>query len=132
MSAAHWKDSFRNMSPEHLLPIHQRPDTLLYIARNMAMYKDGDLECEEMKGLWDVLDCWISRILDAQDQARLALYKAHSELVLPALADEMDLWIRYEIVSRQIGYPVYKLTLATIFKDQFEMFEDSVQAEEKH
>jgi hypothetical protein len=76
----------------------------------------------QQKGVWDLLECWIGRLLDAKDACLHAIFKEHSKALLPKLVDELDLWIRMELVTRQIGYPVYGLTLGVLFSDQFSEF----------
>jgi len=120
MSIQHWKDEILCLDNTKLLPRDQPLESLLFLCRHLAMYKDGNLDQTGMKGVWEVLETWITRLLEAKDAGCLALFKKFTPVLLPKLADELDLWIRMEIVSRQIGYPVYQLTLAEIFKMQFE------------
>ncbi len=122
MAAIHWKDDFKHLNSEHLLPKDLPIELLISVARSVAMYKDGALDRNEMKGVWELLQCWIERLLDAQDVERLAIFKKHASILLPLLADELDLWVRMELVTRQIGYPVYDLKLAALFQNQFQEF----------
>lgn len=120
MAAIHWKEDFEQLPPNLLLPAALPAELLISVARSLAMYKDGVLDRAQMKGVWELLECWITRLLDAQDGERHAFFKKHSHTLLPELADELDLWIRMEIVSRQIGYPVYEVTFATLFSTHFQ------------
>jgi hypothetical protein len=128
MAAIHWKDDFKSLKSEFLLPKKLPTELLISVARSMAMYKDGALDRKEMKGVWELLQCWIERLLDAQDVERLVLFKKHTSVMLPLLADELDFWVRMEVVSRQIDYAAYELTLATVFNNQFEEFAETFKA----
>lgn len=120
MAAIHWKQDFLNLDSSQLLPSALPTELLISIARSLAMYKDGALDRKEMLGVWAVLETWIGRLLDAKDEQLKAIFSRHRKHLLPKLADELDVWIQMELVSRQIGYPTYKLTFATLFIDQFE------------
>lgn len=104
MNATHWKSEFLHRQGDELMPKQLPIEVLIHIARCMAKYKDGALDRFEMEGIWDLLTFWIEKLLDAQHPDRLALFQKKHDTLLPELVDELDLWIRMELVSRQIGY----------------------------
>jgi len=62
---------------------------------------------------------WIERLLDLEKEDELAmrLRDKNNNLII-WLADEIDLWNRWEIVSRQIGYPSYEVTIDNVFSSR--------------
>lgn len=98
MAAIHWKEDFQRLDSDQLLPERLPIELLISVARSLAMYKDGALDRKQMKGVWELLDCWIGRLLDAKDARLHAIFKEHSKALLPGLVDELDLWIRMELV----------------------------------
>lgn len=119
MDATHWKAEFLHRQGDELMPKQLPVEVLIRIARCMAKYKDGALDRFEMEGTWDLLTFWIEKLLDAQHPDRLALFQKKHDILLPDLVDELDLWIRLELVSRQIGYPIYSITITGLFESQF-------------
>jgi hypothetical protein len=119
MSALHWKIELLHRSGQNLLPRFLPLEVLIYVARKMALYKDGALDRHELEAMWSFLTFWVEKLVDAQDAGRLHLVQKSPERLLPQLVDELDLWVRLELVSRQIDYPIYDLTVATLFQTQF-------------
>lgn len=119
MLEARLKDELFARSGADLLPRNLPTGTLIGLTRAIAKFKDGVLDASEMGELWGLLEDWVSRLLSAQSSERLALFKRYTDRLLPVLADELDLWLRMEIVSRQIEYPTYTLSLELLFEDQF-------------
>jgi hypothetical protein len=120
MDTAHWKTEFLHRQGDELMPKQLPVEVLICIARNMAKYKDGALDRFQMEGVWQLLKYWIEKILDAQHPERLQLFQKYADKLLPELADELDLWIRMELVSRQIGYPIYSIAISGLFATQFQ------------
>ncbi|HEY8606426.1 MAG TPA: hypothetical protein VIM12_04850 [Noviherbaspirillum sp.] len=119
MDATRWKAEFLHREGDELMPKQLPVEVLIRLARSMAMYKDGALDRFEMEGVWDLLKYWIEKLLDAQDPSRLQRFQKKTDELLPTLADELDLWIRMELVSRQIGYPIYTIAITGLFATQF-------------
>lgn len=120
MVAMHWKAELLHREGDQLMPKNLPVEVLIRIARSMAMYKDGALDRFEMEGVWELLKYWIEKILNGQHSGRLQLFQTHSDKLLPELADELDLWVRMELVSRQIGYPIYSIAISGLFATQFQ------------
>lgn len=119
MTALHWKAELIHRVGPELLPGKLPMEVLIHVARNMAMYKDGALDRFEMAGVWDFLRFWVDKLLNGQHaERRQALVEDSGDLLLQ-LVEELDLWIRLELVSRLIGYPLYSITLAELFHTQF-------------
>lgn len=120
MEMTHWKAELLLREGDQLMPKNLPIEVLIRIARSMAMYKDGALDRFEMEGVWELLKYWIEKILDAQHPERLHLFQKHADKLLPELADELDFWTRMELVSRQIGYPIYSIAISGLFTTQFQ------------
>lgn len=120
MDATYWKAEFLHRQGDELMPKQLPIEVLIRIARSMAMYKDGALDRHEMEGIWDLLTFWLEKLLDAQHPHRLALFQKKHDALLPELVDELDLWIKMELVSRQIGYPIYSINITGLFESQFQ------------
>lgn len=83
------------------------------------MYKRNALYDGEMKAVRDMMVCWIERLLVAQGLARLRTFRKHAKVLLPHLIDELEHWIRQELLSRQIGYPLTHAHISVLFQDAF-------------
>jgi hypothetical protein len=119
MAALHWKAELLHRDGQRLLPSKLPIEVLIHVARSMAMYKDGALDRFEMEGVWEFLRFWVNKLLDAQHESRGCVLAEGPNDLLESLVDELDLWIRLELVSRLIGYPIYSLTITELFQHQF-------------
>ena len=102
-----------------LLPHRLPVDTLIFLAKVLAMYKSDALYAGEMKGVRELMYCWIERLLIAQGLVRLETFRTRSKILLPQLTDELEHWIRQELLSRQIGYPLPHANIRVLFLEAF-------------
>ncbi|MEO8839508.1 MAG: hypothetical protein ABI351_12445 [Herbaspirillum sp.] len=119
MSTLHWKAELLHREGRELLPEFLPLEVLIYVARKMALYKDGALDRHEMEGVWSFLTLWIEKLLNAQSVSRLSVFQKRSDDFLATLVDELDMWIRLELVSRQIDYRIYNISITSLFQSQF-------------
>lgn len=119
MTALHWKAELLHRAGPDLLPGKMPIEVLIHVARNMAMYKDGALDRFEMAGVWEFLNFWVDKLLNAQHEDRRQALRDSPEELLLQLVDELDLWVRLELVSRLVGYPLYSITITELFRSQF-------------
>ena len=120
MAARHWMEDFEKLESSRLLPSDVPLELLISVARSLAQYRDGSLDETDASGTWELLKVWIGRILLAQDASRYAIFKKHSDHLLAGLAEELELWVQQELITRQVGHPTYEVKLGTIFVDQFD------------
>jgi hypothetical protein len=110
-----------------LLPHRLPVDTLIFLARVLAMYKSDALYAGEMKGVRELMYCWIERLLIAQGLARMRIFRRQWRVLLPQLTDELEHWIRQELLSRQIGYPLTHANIRVLFLDAFAEVEQTLE-----
>ena len=118
MTALHWKAELLHRAGPDLLPGRMPIEVLIHVARNMAMYKDGALDRFEMAGVWDFLRFWVDKLLNAQHEDRRQALQDNPEVLLVQLVEELDVWVRLELVSRLVGYPLYSITISELFRTQ--------------
>jgi hypothetical protein len=83
------------------------------------MYRSDALYATEMKAVRELMFCWIERLLIAQGLARFRIFRRNSRVLLPRLMDELEHWIRQELLSRQIGYPLTHAHISALFHEAF-------------
>jgi hypothetical protein len=115
----HWMRLIRQRDNSELLPHRLPVDTLIFLARVLAMYDTNSLYDGEMKAVRELMYRWIERLLIAQDLARLRTFRRHWKVLLPQLTDELEHWIRQALLERQIGYPLTHAHITVLFQDAF-------------
>ena len=119
----HWMRLIQRVDDRELLPHRLPVDTLIFLAKVLAMYKSDALYAGEMKGVRELMYCWIERLLVAQRLVRLETFRKHWKILLPQLTDELEHWIRQELLSRQIGYPLTHANIKVMFVEAFTAIE---------
>ena len=109
----------RQLDNKELLPHRLSVDTLIFLARALAMYKTDALYASEMRAVRELMFWWIERLLIAQGLARLRTFRRHAKVLLPQLTDELEHWIRQALLARQIGYPLTHAHISVLFQDAF-------------
>ena len=115
----HWMRYIQELDNSELLPHRLRVDILIFLARVLAMYRTDALYDGEMKGVRELMYRWIERLLMAQGLARMRIFRRRWRVLLPQLTDELEHWIRQELLSRQIGYPLTHANISVLFLDAF-------------
>jgi len=115
----HWMRLIRQLDNRELLPHRLSVDTLIFLARTLAMYKADALYDGEMRAVRELMFWWIQRLLVAQGLARLRTFRRHAKVLLPQLTDELEHWIRQALLARQIGYPLTHAHISVLFQDAF-------------
>lgn len=115
----HWMRLIQRVENSELLPHRLPVDTLIFLAKVLAMYKGDALYAGEMKGVRELMYCWIQRLLIAQGLVHLETFRTHWKILLPQLTDELEHWIRQELLSRQIGYPLTHANIKVLFLEAF-------------
>lgn len=115
----HWMRYLQELDNSELLPHRLRVDILIFLARVLAMYRTDALYDGEMKGVRELMYRWIERLLMAQGLARMRIFRRQWRVLLPQLTDELEHWIRQELLSRQIGYPLTHANISVLFLDAF-------------
>lgn len=115
----HWMHLIERLDSKELLPHRLPVDTLIFLARTLAMYNGNALYAGEMKAVRDLMSSWVGRLLVAQGLERLQIFQKHAKVLLPQLTDELEHWIRQALLSRQIGYPLTHAHISVIFLDAF-------------
>ena len=115
----HWMRYIQRLDNGELLPHRLPVDTLIFLARVLAMYRSDALYDGEMKGVRELMYRWIERLLIAQGLARFRTFQKHWKVLLPALTDELEHWIRQALLARQIGYPLTHAHISVLFQDAF-------------
>lgn len=115
----HWMRLIQRIGDIELLPHRLPVDTLIFFAKVLAMYKSNALYAGEMKGVRELMYCWIERLLIAQGRMRLETFRTRWKILLPQLTDELEHWIHQELLSRQIGYPLTHANIKVLFLEAF-------------
>jgi len=115
----HWMRYIQELDNSELLPHRLRVDILIFLARVLVMYRTDALYDGEMKGVRELMYRWIERLLMAQGLARVKIFRRRWRVLLPQLTDELEHWIRQELLSRQIGYPLTHANISVLFLDAF-------------
>lgn len=102
-----WVKSFGSRIGEELLPRHLPTDLLHALARNIAKYKGLLLESDEAKEFESGMALWIHLLADAQ----WASDDIVGEMPFLDMVEELECFIHKEIVSRQVDFRVYHLSL---------------------
>lgn len=122
-TSQHWKRLIEQLDGKELLPHRLRVDALIFLARALAMYRANALFEGEMRAVEELMLSWIERLLEAQNLARTPTFRAHVQILLPQLTDELEHWIRQALLSRQIGYPLTKAHMSALFFEAFNEIE---------
>lgn len=115
----HWMRYIQRLSDSELLPHRLPVDTLIFLARVLAMYKTDALYDGEMKGVRELMYRWIELLLLKQSPTRMRTFRKRWKVLLPQLTDELEHWIRQALLSRQIGYPLTHAHISVLFLDAF-------------
>lgn len=111
MGKVDWELNFCHRTAEELLPRRLPTELLHAMARNIAMYKACTLEQGEANELVNGIALWIRRLADAQ----WASADIVGKMPFHDMVDDLEYFIHKEIVTRQINFPVYELSLSQLF-----------------
>jgi hypothetical protein len=118
----HWMRHIQRLADGELLPHRLPVDTLIFLARVLAMYRTDALYDGEMKGVRELMYRWIERLLIKQGKqapTRMRTFRKHWKVLLPQLTDELEHWIGQALLARQIGYPLTHAQISVLFLDAF-------------
>lgn len=106
-----WVKSFGGRTGEELLPQHLPTDLLHALARSIAKYKGLILDSDEANDFENGIALWIRRLFDAQWESDDIV----GEIPFLDMVEELERFIHKEIVSRQVNFQVYHLSLRQLF-----------------
>jgi hypothetical protein len=133
ISSMHTRISQQDSS--QLLPSNLPIDDLILLTREMALSLDGGLDQPERFELIAFLADYLGLLVRMQSAPNYSRFLAEIDTQVPALMTILDIIIRDEIVSRLIGYPVQRLTVAGAISWHFETTNSLTEAsntEDKH
>lgn len=119
MSLIQFKSELLNRTGRSLLPASMPIEALISFAREMALFTDGALGCDEISELTGFLAAYLRKLLSTQGDERRQQFERNSDELLPLLAHELNTIIRDELVSRLIGYTTTSVNLGELFDEHF-------------
>lgn len=120
LATVQWMGRIERLDNRDLLPHRMPVDMQIFLVRLLAMGQGGALYQSEEKALRELIHVWIERLLEAQDRSRVAVFRKHAAVLLPRLSDELEHWIRQDLVARFIGYPLTHAHIKALFKEAFD------------
>lgn len=128
MLAAQLKIDILSREGRQLLPAAFRIEELIVLTREIALFTDGLLSCDETLELSRFLTAYVKKLLATQDNQRLEQYKTNSDSLLSPLAHELNELMRDELVSRLIGHTSRLINFRNLFDEHFADAESIGQA----
>lgn len=117
MGFTHWKEEFVGKEGIDVAPEALPIETVIFLSRSIARYKDNVLTYNEQQDFVELLKFWIGQILRGQNLQRLrAFEKDYDSLMLPIMS-ELEFLLNHQLITRQIRYPTYIVLFRDLFND---------------
>jgi hypothetical protein len=102
-------------SGRELFPNFFPLDLLIALTRELALFVDGSLSCDELTQVSKMLQCYLRRIFEMQGNKPLEDFEGRTLELMPPLVEALYDFMREEIVSKLIGYDIRKTSMRERF-----------------
>ena len=102
-------------SGRELFPNFFPLDLLIALTRELALFVDGSLSCDELTQVSKMLKSYLRRIFEMQGNKPLEDFDGRTPELMPALVEALYDFMREEIVSKLIGYDIRKTSMRERF-----------------
>lgn len=90
-------------------------DLLIALTRELALFVDGSLSCDELTQVSKMLQSYLRRIFEMQGNKPLEDFDGRTPELMPPLVEALYDFMREEIVSKLIGYDIRKTSMRERF-----------------
>lgn len=109
-----------NCQPEqNLMPSDWPVEVLMMWCRTLALHGDRAFSPRQNEELYAALGAYVEKILSMQDEERLLIFRANSDLLFEQLVSELDEAVRDELISQTIHYGTGRVSLENLFHAHF-------------
>lgn len=102
-------------SGRELFPNFFPLDLLIALTRELALFVDGSLSCDELTQVSKMLQSYLRRIFEMQGNKPLEDFDGRMPELMPPLVEALYDFMREEIVSKLIGYDIRKTSMRERF-----------------
>jgi hypothetical protein len=102
-------------SGRELFPNFFPLDLLIALTRELALFVDGSLSCDELTQVSKMLQSYLRRIFEMQGNKPLEDFDGRTPELMPPLVEALYDFMREEIVSKLIGYDIRKTSMRERF-----------------